>query len=959
MKGPQRLWVLFILFGFLLTPLSPKYVEAASLKDRFENALMDIGRKQAASEVRATSRVAGRPVAPRVQVASVARSGFLEWLGELVSVAFSRVASFFAGTNKQVAIISDSAAGSVSSRATTAEAATTTLATTTSVTSPVSAPATATPKATSQAATVTQKTVQSGVTTTAFEALRAEVAALRSAGLTAETPLAREPVGQARYTNTEIDSKFSQLSSMLSSSAFDVQSANRSITANSNAIALTNKIDQLRGITIINPQIQGIVTLVAASDAQSRFDLSGNAAIGGTLTVANATTTLLDLNIERDLDVSGSSRFRDIVVQGSRFTAPLQASTTVLIGEGLTVYASSTLQDFTGVNATTTTLHSSSHITTLGNIGIGTTSPRSNLHVRASAPQFLLEDTTGSAGAKTFSILNSGGIVNIGPLDDTFALTSQHIVIGQSSGQLAVSGTSTPFAALSVNQDAGEVGFAVGSSTATNFIVDSLGRVGIGTTSPFRRFTVGGDGAFSGDLLVPNLVATGAVQASSTSLFGSGFLSYSSSTLQDFTGVNATTTNATTTNLTASNQVYFTGLSSAGGATDVNITADGQLFKVASSRQFKEEISTSSTLTLDKILQLNPVDFTWNEKSLTPGTRDFGLIAEDTYNILPELVGLDAGGNPISVSYSKLSVVALRAAQDILGVIDIRNAPTTTPTIVVNSDGVVAIGTTTSSTAHKLVVGGDIAATGFVNISTQAAKKDIDHLDSSEEDAILDKISTLGVATYHYTQESSSDPLRLGLIAEEAPQEVLSADGKGVDIYKLVSFALAGIKAQQTRIEGLAARVGESAAARFTSLFADEVTTRKLCLEDLCVTKEELRSLLSNSSGLTGSAEAATPPPSTPPPAEPQDAPPADTEPPVISLVGAAEIEIPKSSTWIDPGATVDDNVNSNLGIDVTGAAIDTSVLGEYIVRYNATDGAGNRAVEVVRTVRVVGDTAN
>ena len=42
---------------------------------------------------------------------------------------------------------------------------------------------------------------------------------------------------------------------------------------------------------------------------------------------------------------------------------------------------------------------------------------------------------------------------------------------------------------------------------------------------------------------------------------------------------------------------------------------------------------------------------------------------------------------------------------------------------------------------------------------------------------------------------------RLGLIAEEAPKEVLSANGKGVDLYKMVSFAWAGMKAQQGQID--------------------------------------------------------------------------------------------------------------------------------------------------------------
>ena len=52
-------------------------------------------------------------------------------------------------------------------------------------------------------------------------------------------------------------------------------------------------------------------------------------------------------------------------------------------------------------------------------------------------------------------------------------------------------------------------------------------------------------------------------------------------------------------------------------------------------------------------------------------------------------------------------------------------------------------------------------------------------------------------------------PRRIGLIAEEAPQEVLSADGKGVDLYKMTSLAWAGIKAQQKQIDALRMDVDE------------------------------------------------------------------------------------------------------------------------------------------------------
>ena len=128
----------------------------------------------------------------------------------------------------------------------------------------------------------------------------------------------------------------------------------------------------------------------------------------------------------------------------------------------------------------------------------------------------------------------------------------------------------------------------------------------------------------------------------------------------------------------------------------------------------------------------------------------------------------------------------------------------------IDATGNVGIGMTGSSTpSYKLQVMGDIAATSFVNISTRDAKHDISYVDDATKASMLQKIKSMGVATYRYNTESDSAPMRLGLIAEEAPVEVLAAGGKGVDVYKLSTFILAGVQELNKRFESLEVKVND------------------------------------------------------------------------------------------------------------------------------------------------------
>lgn len=78
-----------------------------------------------------------------------------------------------------------------------------------------------------------------------------------------------------------------------------------------------------------------------------------------------------------------------------------------------------------------------------------------------------------------------------------------------------------------------------------------------------------------------------------------------------------------------------------------------------------------------------------------------------------------------------------------------------------------------------------------------------------------------------------------------------------------------------------------------------------------------------------------------------------DTTAPVVTLTGDADMNIEVGSTFVDPGATVTDNLDTGLSADVAGV-VDTNTLGDYTLTYSATDAAGNTSAPVVRTVHVV-----
>lgn len=84
-----------------------------------------------------------------------------------------------------------------------------------------------------------------------------------------------------------------------------------------------------------------------------------------------------------------------------------------------------------------------------------------------------------------------------------------------------------------------------------------------------------------------------------------------------------------------------------------------------------------------------------------------------------------------------------------------------------------------------------------------------------------------------------------------------------------------------------------------------------------------------------------------------------DTTKPIISLTGAAEVDVNIGTVYKDAGATANDNVDGDISAEiVTVNPVDSSKLGTYTVTYNVSDSSGNAASQISRTVRVVDTVA-
>ena len=82
---------------------------------------------------------------------------------------------------------------------------------------------------------------------------------------------------------------------------------------------------------------------------------------------------------------------------------------------------------------------------------------------------------------------------------------------------------------------------------------------------------------------------------------------------------------------------------------------------------------------------------------------------------------------------------------------------------------------------------------------------------------------------------------------------------------------------------------------------------------------------------------------------------PADTTAPVITLSGSATLSVEQGTSFTDPGASAQDDVDGSVEVTIAGA-VDVNSAGSYTLTYSATDNAGNTAF-LSRTITVADTT--
>ncbi len=98
---------------------------------------------------------------------------------------------------------------------------------------------------------------------------------------------------------------------------------------------------------------------------------------------------------------------------------------------------------------------------------------------------------------------------------------------------------------------------------------------------------------------------------------------------------------------------------------------------------------------------------------------------------------------------------------------------------------------------------GNMTAQSFASLTSKSFVKDVEYLTASSTETLVGGLVSIKVSYYRDVSAASTSPLQLGLITEDVPSEIRTADGKQVDLLKLSALIVAGLQEQKKKLDGL------------------------------------------------------------------------------------------------------------------------------------------------------------
>lgn len=203
--------------------------------------------------------------------------------------------------------------------------------------------------------------------------------------------------------------------------------------------------------------------------------------------------------------------------------------------------------------------------------------------------------------------------------------------------------------------------WAVATNGSHRLRIDSSGNVGIGTTSPTNRLTVGDGSAIQGvDVNGSNSGTSGGayflVKNAATNICGIG----------NFSALFGGGYNGTSTLWSNAVGWRVTNLGTGAGTHAMRYdTGSGAWTYDTSSVRYKKDI-VGSPYGLDSVLSLQPRAFKYKDSD----RPDIGFIAEEVVQVIPEVVAMDSNNQPDAVSYDRLTSVLCKAIQELNAKVD-------------------------------------------------------------------------------------------------------------------------------------------------------------------------------------------------------------------------------------------------------------------------------------------------